>query len=101
EQPAPVAATSSAPRSTLRILRLVQMALLTIAAVFYALHFVHLLADFPNHSPWPDWAKYTDEGWYGAAAIRHYQFGHWNVPGAFNPAAALPVWPLLELIVFR
>ncbi len=47
-----------------------------------------------------DWAKYTDEGWYGDAAIRHYQRGHWYVYGDFNPAAALPVWPGLELAVF-
>lgn len=65
------------------------------------LHFLHLLADFPNHSTWMDWAKYTDEGWYGDAAIRHYQLGHWYVPGDFNPAAALPVWPLLEALVFH
>ena len=48
-----------------------------------------------------DWAKYTDEGWYGDGAIRHYQRGHWHVPGDFNPAAALPVWPLLEAALFR
>lgn len=48
-----------------------------------------------------DWAKYTDEGWYGDAAIRHYQRGRWYVRGDFNPAAALPVWPLIELGVFR
>jgi len=48
-----------------------------------------------------DWAKYTDEGWYGDAAIRHFQRGHWYVFGDFNPAAALPVWPALELVVFR
>ena len=84
-----------------RIARTVEIALLLIAAAFFALHFVHLRADFPNHSPWMDWAKYTDEGWYGDAAIRHYQLGHWYVPGDFNPAAALPVWPLLELALFR
>ena len=67
----------------------------------FSLHYVHLTADFPDHSPWMDWAKYTDEGWYGDAAIRHYQLGHWNVPGDFNPAAALPVWPALELVLFR
>jgi len=61
------------------------VALLLIAAAFFALHFGHLRADFPNHSPWMDWAKYTDEGWYGDAAIRHYQLGHWYVPGDFNP----------------
>ena len=75
--------------------------LLAIAAVFFALHYVHLKADFPNNSQWKDWAKYTDEGWYGDAAIRHYQLGHWNVPGDFNPAAALPVWPALELVLFK
>ncbi len=48
-----------------------------------------------------DWAKYTDEGWYGDGAIRHFQRGHWYVPGDFNPAAALPVWPLLEASLFR
>jgi 4-amino-4-deoxy-L-arabinose transferase-like glycosyltransferase len=81
--------------------RLLEAALLLVAAIFFALHFVHLKADFPNYSPWMDWAKYTDEGWYGDAAIRHYQLGQWNVPGDFNPAAALPVWPALELVLFR
>ena len=65
-----------------------------------ALHFVHLRADFPNFSPWMDYAKYTDEGWYGNAAIRH-ALGHpWHYDGDFNPAAALPVWPLLEALLF-
>jgi hypothetical protein len=75
--------------------------LLGVAAVFFYLHFLHLTADFPNYSPWTDWAKYTDEGWYGDAAIRHYLTGHWYWAGDFNPAVALPVWPALELIVFK
>jgi hypothetical protein len=78
-----------------------EAAVLLVAVIFLALHVLHLNADFPNHSPWMDWAKYTDEGWYGDAAIRHFQRGGWYIPGDFNPAAALPVWPLLELIVFR
>lgn len=78
-----------------------ELMLLAIAAVFVALHALHLRADFPNHSPWMDWAKYTDEGWYGDAAIRHFQRGGWYVPGDFNPAAALPVWPLAESLVFH
>lgn len=69
--------------------------------IFFLLHFLHLRADFPNDSPWLDWSKYTDEGWYGDAAIRHFQLGHWNVPGDFNPGIALPVWPLLLAVVFR
>jgi hypothetical protein len=79
----------------------VELALLFVAAIFLGFHAVHLRADFPNHSPWMDWAKYTDEGWYGDAAIRHFQRGSWYVPGDFNPAAALPVWPLIESGVFR
>ncbi len=75
--------------------------LLAVAAVFFALHFLHLNADFPNNAPWMDWAKYTDEGWYGDAAIRHYLTGHWYWSGDFNPAVALPVWPALELLVFK
>jgi hypothetical protein len=81
--------------------RCVEAVLLAIAAIFFVLHYVHLRADFPNHSPWMDWSKYTDEGWYGDAAIRHYLLGHWNVPGDFNPAAALPVWPAIESVLFR
>jgi hypothetical protein len=68
---------------------------------FAAIHQVHLSADFPNHSPWmEDWAKYTDEGWYGNAAIRAHLFGNWYTPLDFNPAPAVPVWPFLEWIVF-
>ncbi len=68
---------------------------------FAAAHAWHLSADFPNHSPWSsDWAKYTDEGWYGNAAVRARLFGNWYLPGDFNPAVALPVWPALEWVVF-
>jgi len=69
--------------------------------VLFGLHFPHLLADFPNHSPWMDYAKYTDEGWYGNAAIRYALTGHWYLHGDFNPAVALPVWPLLLAGVFH
>jgi len=68
---------------------------------FAVLHGMHLSADFPNHSPWyGDWAKYTDEGWYSNAAIRAHLFGNWYIPGDFNPAPAVPVWPFLEWILF-
>ena len=76
-------------------------ALLAVSAVLFALHFLHLAADFPNNSPWVDWSKYTDEGWYGDAAIRHYLTGHWYWKGDFNPAVALPVWPAIELVWFK
>jgi 4-amino-4-deoxy-L-arabinose transferase-like glycosyltransferase len=68
---------------------------------FALLHAVHLGADFPNHSPWIfDFAKYTDEGWWGNAAIRAHLNGNWYLAGDFNPAAAAPVWPFLEWILF-
>lgn len=89
------------PATTRTPARGIELFLLLIAIVFLAFHAMHLRADFPNHSPWMDWAKYTDEGWYGDAAIRHFQRGDWYVAGDFNPAAALPVWPLLESAIFR
>jgi hypothetical protein len=68
---------------------------------FALLHAHHLRADFPNHTPWiDDWAKYTDEGWYGNAAIRAHLTGNWYLPGDFNPAPAVPVWPFLEWLLF-
>ncbi|HVZ84373.1 MAG TPA: glycosyltransferase family 39 protein [Terracidiphilus sp.] len=84
-----------------RFQRWLYAAWLLLICVFAVLHAVHLGADFPNHSPWAgDWAKYTDEGWYGNAAVRARLFGNWYLPGDFNPAVALPVWPFLEWIVF-
>jgi 4-amino-4-deoxy-L-arabinose transferase-like glycosyltransferase len=68
--------------------------------LFAAFHAWHLRADFPNFSPWEDWSKYTDEGWYGNAAIRAHLFGDWYLPGDFNPAPAVPVWPFLQWILF-
>jgi hypothetical protein len=84
-----------------RVTRTIELVLLAVAALFAALHFVHLKADFPNYSFWTDWAKFTDEGWYASAAFRFYQLGHWNLPGDFNPGAALPVWPAILIALFR
>src|ERR1700727_1632426 len=89
------------PRLRLTARGAVHILLLLVAPVFLALPALHLNADFPNYSPWMDWSKYTDEGWYGDGAIRHFLLGHWYVPGDFNPAVALPVWPLLEAGLFR
>ncbi len=74
--------------------------ILSILALFF-LHFPHLLADFPNHSPWLDPSKYTDEGWYANAATRLHLTGHWYLRGDFNPAVALPVWPALVAVLFH
>jgi hypothetical protein len=68
---------------------------------FAVLHAINLCADFPNHTPWiSDFAKYTDEGWYGNAAVRAHLFGSWYLRGDFNPAPAVPVWPFLEWLLF-
>jgi 4-amino-4-deoxy-L-arabinose transferase-like glycosyltransferase len=74
---------------------------LVVIGSFSILHALNLGADFPNHSPWIfDWAKFTDEGWYGNAAVRAHLFGNWYMPGDFNPAPAVPVWPFLEWLLF-
>lgn len=74
---------------------------LAAVVVLAAVHFWHLRADFPNGSPWfSDWAKYTDEGWYGNAALRAHLFGNWYQHGDFNPAVAVPVWPAVEWLAF-
>lgn len=83
------------------MLRLLPGILLTGSILLWLLHWVHLGADFPNFSPWMDYAKYTDEGWYGNAAMRAILRGNWYLHGDFNPAVALPVWPALEWAVFR
>jgi hypothetical protein len=104
QPPAEVSAANSQrahSNQSTRLLRAIRGSLLLGAAIFLSLHFLHLTADFPNYTEWRDWSKFTDEGWYGYAAIRHYQLGHWNVSGDFNPAAALPVWPALEAVLFR
>ena len=86
------------PTGTKRILYILWIGMLAAFALFHALH---LGADFPNHTPWMhDWAKYTDEGWYGDAAVRAHLSGSWYRAGDFNPAVALPVWPILEWLVF-
>jgi hypothetical protein len=69
--------------------------------LLYALHFVHLTADFPANPEWKDAAVVTDEGWYLNAATRHALTGHWYLPGDFNPAVALPVWPSLAAVLFH
>jgi 4-amino-4-deoxy-L-arabinose transferase-like glycosyltransferase len=75
---------------------------LLLAVILCLTRFAYLLADFPNHSPWMiDQAKFTDEGWWASAAVRHFLIGHWQVPGDYNPAAVVPVWPALLTLVFQ
>lgn len=81
--------------------RWLPVTLLLLALILCLMRFAWLHADFPNHSPWMlDSAKYTDEGWWANAAVRHSLIGHWEVAGDYNPAAAVPVWPALLTMVF-
>jgi hypothetical protein len=82
--------------------RWIRIAAWSIVAALSIFKFCYLNADFPNDSPWMiDQAKFTDEGWWGNAAVSHILTGHWYVPGDYNPAVVLPVWPLLLSLVFR
>ena len=75
---------------------------LLLALLLCLMRFAYLRADFPNHSPWMmDQAKFTDEGWWANAAVRHFLIGHWQLAGDYNPAAAVPVWPVLLTMVFH
>jgi hypothetical protein len=82
--------------------RWVRFTLLAVVSVLSIARFFHLSADFPNWSPWmQDQAKFTDEGWWACAAVRHEISGRWYTAGDYNPAAALPVWPVLLGAVFH
>jgi len=87
------------PQGTERHLRIF---LWIVAAALGLSRFFWLAADFPNYSPWMiDQAKFTDEGWWANAAVTHALTGHWHIAGDYNPAAALPVWPLLLGVLFH
>ena len=90
------------PKGRQAVQRWLHWIFLSLALVLCLMRFVHLRADFPNHSPWiMDQAKYTDEGWWANGAVRHFLIGHWEIPGDYNPAVAVPVWPSLLTLVFH
>ena len=92
----------STARSLTMKRRWAQRSLCIVALLLCSLRFLHLNADFPNHSRWGiDQAKYTDEGWWSNGAVMHRVLGHWNIPGDYNPAAAVPMWPLLLGVIFH
>jgi 4-amino-4-deoxy-L-arabinose transferase-like glycosyltransferase len=79
-----------------------RFAMWAMVGVLSILRFFYLTADFPNDSLWMiDQAKFTDEGWWASAAVMHALTGHWYVAGDYNPAVALPVWPVLLSAVFH
>jgi hypothetical protein len=69
--------------------------LVFLSVAVYALGFLHLRADFPNGSPWMDWSKMADEGWYAGAAIHYLVQGRWYLADVVNPVVAMPVWPAM------
>ena len=82
--------------------RLWRTLLWLVIASLCAWRFSGLAADFPNHSQWVlDQAKFTDEGWWGGAAVMYHLTGQWFVAGDYNPATAVPVWPILLAALFH
>lgn len=82
--------------------RWLRIALWAMVGALSILRFFYLTADFPNDSIWMiDQAKFTDEGWWSGAAVMHALTGHWYLAGDYNPAVALPIWPLLVSAVFH
>ncbi|HEX7976471.1 MAG TPA: glycosyltransferase family 39 protein, partial [Anaerolineales bacterium] len=77
-------------------------ALLALAAILLAagLRFVALEADFPAGLDWSA-DLYTDEGWYSGNASAWAITGQWYIPGDFNSAINLPVFPLFQAASFR
>ncbi|MGD0913011.1 MAG: glycosyltransferase family 39 protein [Terracidiphilus sp.] len=82
--------------------RPLRIALWVLAIALALSRFFWLAADFPNYSPWMiDQAKFTDEGWWANAAVMHALARHWHIAGDYNPAAAVPLWPLLVGALFH
>jgi 4-amino-4-deoxy-L-arabinose transferase-like glycosyltransferase len=82
--------------------RWIRVAIWAMVGALSVLRFFYLTADFPNDSLWMiDQAKFTDEGWWCGAAVMHALTGHWYLSGDYNPAVALPVWPMLVSAVFH
>jgi hypothetical protein len=82
--------------------RWMRIVLWSIIGALSVAKFLYLSADFPNWSIWMiDQAKFTDEGWWAGAAVMHALTGHWYVAGDYNPAVALPVWPILLGVLFH
>ena len=72
-----------------------------VISVFALLHAVNLSADFPSNTKWLwDGSPFTDEGWWGNAAIHAQLNGNWYSPLGPNPAPVVPVWPFLEWVLF-
>jgi 4-amino-4-deoxy-L-arabinose transferase-like glycosyltransferase len=65
-----------------------------------AARFLYLEADFPQGLTW-EGALYTDEGWYSNGAIAYSITGSWYVEGDYNLAFVVPIFTILQAIVFK
>jgi 4-amino-4-deoxy-L-arabinose transferase-like glycosyltransferase len=74
--------------------------ILVAAAALLLLRFAHLSADFPAHIYFED-AVQTDEGWYASGPVHLHTWGTWLLPGDFNPAVGVPLWPGIVRVVFH
>ncbi|RMF94934.1 MAG: hypothetical protein D6734_06655 [Candidatus Schekmanbacteria bacterium] len=82
-----------------KIEKFVIVLLIAIAIFFIFLRFIHLKADFPSSITWSS-ALYTDEGWYSSGAISYVLSGNWYRKGDFNPAINMPLFHLIQFVVF-
>jgi 4-amino-4-deoxy-L-arabinose transferase-like glycosyltransferase len=74
--------------------------LLTVAALFFLLRFVHLTADYPRNIRWDDGIA-TDEGWYASAAVDQATWGTPLLPGDMNIPVLMPVWSIIANAAFH
>ncbi len=78
------------------------LALLLLTIFLLALRFWHIRADFPDfHFYSQERSRFTDEGFYTSAALHYFTLGRAYVPGSWNPAVFMPVWPLLVGFAFH
>lgn len=76
--------------------------LLALTLGLLALRIAHLRADFPAYHLYSqEGAEFSDEGFYTGAALNHFTLGHSYIPGGWNPAVFMPVWPLLVGLLFH
>lgn len=65
-----------------------------------AFRFIHIEADFPQGITWSG-VLYTDEGWYSNGATSYVLTGNWYIEGDFNPAINLPIFQLIQSVIFN
>lgn len=80
--------------------RLIRVLVFAIMMAVVAVRFFNLEADFPQQLT-QSGILYTDEGWYSSGAIAHEISGNWYTEGDFNPMVNMPVFHVIQAVVFR